>query len=155
MVDVPPGMNYGSLTRVVRRRYSAASARASSECRSSPVRCDDPGGDGAVLGQVGIDEREERLGLRGLDPGKHADELVPAPADDEVVRPEPFPQCCRDADQELVAGGVAFEVVDRLEVIDVDEPDGQRLQGPVRPDQFAFEVQQSRAAYVRAGEGVQ
>jgi hypothetical protein len=39
-------------------------------------------------------------------------------------------------------------------VVDVDEPDGQRLLGPVRSDQLAFEVQQSGTAYVCAGECV-
>ena len=63
-----------------------------------------------------------RLGVVGvLD---HDRELVAAQAGDHVLGPQARAQARGDRDQQLVAGGVAEAVVDRLEVVEVDEQHG-------------------------------
>ena len=53
----------------------------------------------------------------------HHRELVAAEPRDEILGPQAGAQPQRDRDQQLVAGGMAEAVVDRLEVVEVDEQD--------------------------------
>ena len=59
-----------------------------------------------------------------------------------------------DSAQHLVAGSVTVRVVDGLEVVDVDEGDGQRSLVPVRPFDFVEECRQQRRAVRDAREAV-
>ena len=60
------------------------------------------------------------------------DELVAAPAGDEVARADDAAEAPRDLRQELVAGGVAQAVVDLLEIVEVEKHHGEIGRGPVR-----------------------
>ena len=53
--------------------------------------------------------------------GEHDGELVASGASDDVGRPHGLPEQCGALDQHLVSRGVAQQVVDRRDVIEVDE----------------------------------
>ena len=61
----------------------------------------------------------DRFGLPG-ELGTHDHELVAADPGDGVARPRCFGEACREAPQQRIAGVVAVDVVDGLEVIEVD-----------------------------------
>jgi hypothetical protein len=82
---------------------------------------DDPLGEEAGGGQVGVLGQDR--------------ELVPAQAADGVVLAQAAPQPGRDLAQQPVAGAVAEAVVDHLEVVKVDEQDGQAALVPPGPGQ--------------------
>ncbi len=62
---------------------------------------------------------------RGLDALEQDGELVAAEARGGVAGADARAQALADLEQDPVAGGVAEAVVDRLEVVEVDEDDGQ------------------------------
>ena len=66
-----------------------------------------------------------RLAAALLDDG----ELVAAEAGDQLVAADHRAQPVGDLDQQLVAGRMAVNVVDRLEAVEVDAEDGERLAG--------------------------
>jgi len=69
--------------------------------------------------------REPRR-LAGVDSGKEGDELLAAPAPEGVDGAQLARDDLAEFAQGRVAGGVAEGVVDHLEVVDVDQPHGQR-----------------------------
>ena len=100
----------------------------------------EPAGDGdldrPVAGvQPGAGHRDPHL-VRDLEPAvqRGADqqdrELLAAVAGDEVGPAQPAPERLGDDPQGLVAGRVAEAVVDRLEVVDVEDRKGQRRAEP-------------------------
>ena len=63
----------------------------------------------------------------------------------ELVAAEPegltvLPQGCGEAGENLVAGRVAEQVVDALEIVDVDEAETEALTVPLGLDQLALEA---------------
>ena len=80
-----------------------------------------------------LDERVvDALGQRGrtgvvVGRGGNDRELVAAEPGDHVVLPNARREALRDHREQLVAGGVAQAVVDRLEVVEVDEEHGEVL----------------------------
>jgi hypothetical protein len=85
---------------------------------------------------------------------KGADELVPAKADDEVDGPELRPQSLDKLQQHPIPRGVSTRVVDGLELIDVKEPEHQRLTCASRPVYYSFQFGDSRTTLVDAGETI-
>ena len=86
-------------------------------------RAADPAGDG-LGGVAGAFEVELAVGASGS--GDEEEELVAAVARDDLFRAGRTAQACRDRCEKLVAGLVAEAVVDELEVVEVDEEDGER-----------------------------
>ena len=72
--------------------------------------------------------RGDRL-VASRDPAEEDRELVAALAADDVLGPDGADQPLRDLDEDLVAGRVAVRVVDPLEVVEVDEEQGDRPVG--------------------------
>ena len=83
---------------------------------------------------------DERLGHRAENPLRHDHrtlvvvdaldhhrELVAAETCARVLRPDDRANPVRDGDEQLVAGRVAEAVVHRLEVVEVDEEDGEQV----------------------------
>lgn len=83
-----------------------------------------------------LGERRER---------QHAEELVPAEADDEVVGPELRADRPGDALQHGVAGRVPAGVVDRLEPDDVDVDRREHARAPARPADLKLEIHHAGA----------
>ena len=67
----------------------------------------------------------------------HDDELIAAVPADNIVRPHLFAAGLRHVSEDAVAGGMAVYVVDLLEVVHVDQQDGERLAEPLRMGQSA------------------
>ena len=70
------------------------------------------------------------LRLGGVDTLEQDGELVAAQTRDGIGIADGLPKAACDADEQLVAGGVTEAVVDGLEVVDVDEEDGDAQEGP-------------------------
>ena len=66
----------------------------------------------------------------GHDAGGDHDELVTTDPGDDVAGSSRQLETAADALEQLVAGLVAEQVVDRLEVVEIDEQDGHRLDRP-------------------------
>jgi hypothetical protein len=81
-----------------------------------------------------------------------ADELVTSVADDSVVGTQRCPQRVCDLAQHSVTSSVTQRVVDRFEVVDVDERKRERLFRPLRPSDLAFQFDDSGSAQVRTCE---
>ena len=105
--------------------------------------------------EVVVHERQAPLGVGRPHADQGADELVAAVPDHEVVGPQTCAQGDADATEQSVAGGVAAAVVHRLEVVDVQEGNGQGLSRPVRPGDLALELKQTGAADPGPGQNVQ
>ena len=60
---------------------------------------------------------------------QHGDELFRAPASDEVGASGVIAEPAGDRAEYVIPGGVAEAIVDRLEVVDVDDRDGERTAG--------------------------
>ena len=105
-----------------------------------------------------LDELAQLLAQRRafLDVGLGEDEheFLAAVAADEVARPEVLGDGLGDPAQDDVAGGVAVRVVDRLEVVDVDEGDAQRSLVARRPLDFGEQGGEERLAVGDAGQPV-
>ena len=81
-------------------------------------------------------------------------ELVAAEARRRVDRPQALLQPGRDLDQELVAGGVAEAVVDRLEVVEVEEQQGDVVPAAPRTLERVLDAVQQQRAVRQPGERV-
>ena len=81
-------------------------------------------------------------------------ELVAAQARGGVHAAQGRAQAVGDADEQLVARGVAQRVVDGLEVVEVDERDGDDLVVPRRPLQRLLDAVEEQRAVGEAGERV-
>src|SRR3569623_92470 len=57
---------------------------------------------------------------------EYDEKFLPAPADGDIRRPQPFLKRDRDLAQDAIAADVPEPVVDRFEVIDIDQQDGNR-----------------------------
>jgi hypothetical protein len=79
---------------------------------------------GCHAGAESLRNRQSVL-LRGT--GQEQDELLPAPAREQVAGPQPLLTCFADPAQGLVPGRMAPAVVDHLEMIDVEQQQGHRL----------------------------
>ncbi|MNS72333.1 hypothetical protein D3C72_1057400 [compost metagenome] len=120
--------------------------------------------DAGAAGQVGVFDvdRLDDGGAQALGHGqglglrrhrRHGHELVAALPGDELAVPQRIPQMVRDAAQQLVADGVAVQVVDLLEAVQVQ---GEQGQGLARPDgrRLAAETLQEGGAVGQAGQAV-
>ena len=97
----------------------------------------------------------QHLRLHRAGAGQHRDEFLAAIAPEQVLRPQRAAQRVRDHAQAMVAAGVAVEVVDLLEVIDVDEQQRQRRRMPLAVGlEGARDPLVDAAAVEGAGQGV-
>ena len=71
-------------------------------------------------------------------------ELVPPETPDRVTRPQDATQPTGHHLQQLITGPVTERVVRVLEVVQIDEEDGQRLAGPARPLQHLLGAVQNQ-----------
>ena len=107
---------------------------------------------------LALDELAQLLAQRrafldvGLGQDQH--EFLAAVAADQVAGAEVFGDGLGDAAQDRVAGGVAIRVVDRLEVVDVDERDAQRSPVAGRALDLGEQVGEERLAVGDAGQAV-
>ena len=140
--------------RRVHRRVGVADQRVGPE--QPAAAAGDPDGDRDADLLAGLDreplagdEVAELLGedraLLDVRLGQQEHELLAAVAADGVRASEVVLDRLGDAAQDDVAGGVAVRVVDRLEVVDVDEGDRQRPLVAVRPLDLGEERGQERA----------
>ena len=148
---VPAG-HLGGVHRGVRLVEQRARRRGRRECDS------DRGGQvDLALGHPErlVEGHEQPLGQQPG--GVHVDvladhqELVPGEPGDRVGRVGGLPQPGRHPHQQLVAGGVAPDVVDALELVEVDE---EHRGGPGLPGQRVLEAVEEQGAVGQPGEGV-
>ena len=97
-------------------------------------------------------EHRVRLGLAGL--GQQQRELVAADAGEQVLAAQQGVQARAERRQHAVAGGVAGEVVDRLEVVDVDQRERQRALVPGGAGDLGVEALLEGAVVGEAGQRV-
>ncbi len=121
----------------------------------------DPDRDGHPAGRLEVDlaqalgeacrepERRARV-ARGHD---HA-ELLAADAADDVGLAHGLARQTRDLDEQLVAGSVAVDVVDTLEVVEVEHQDGDRVVGARGTRQLGAQPLVEVAVVVETGERV-
>jgi len=100
----------------------------------------------------GVHECESLRRMRDVQTREQADELVTSVADDAVVGAQRCPQGVGDFAQHAVTGSMTARVVDRLEVVDVDERKRERLLCPRRSSDLAFQFRESGAPQVHTGE---
>ncbi len=81
-------------------------------------------------------------------------ELVAAEAGRRVARPEHLHDPLRDHLQQLVAAGMAEAVVHGLEVVEVEEQDGDRCAGAGAPGQGVLDPVREQAAVGQPGQAV-
>jgi hypothetical protein len=85
----------------------------------------------------------------------HADqELLPAPAGDDVLAAEGAGEQAAEPAQDLVAGGVPVAVVDLLEVVEIEDREGQRLVEAPGEAQVVLQQLRRPAPVGHAGEAV-
>ena len=87
-------------------------------------------------------------------PGQEDGELVAAHPGHRVLAADGLDQALADLLDEDVAGGVPVGVVDRLEVVEVDEEHADRLAHPARPDELLLDPVLEQPAVGEAGERV-
>ena len=144
--------------------YMARSARASRLGRSpEPVDSAMPT---LTVNMTGVPSllltRGQRSGQPGRDLGgpvagglrDHDDELITAVPADNIVRPHLLAAGLRHVSQDAVADGMAVYVVDLLEVVHVDQQDGERLAEPLRMGQSALPRLHEMAPVVQTGHPV-
>jgi hypothetical protein len=85
---------------------------------------------------------------------KREDELLAAPATHRVVCAGLLQECRSDRDEDGVTRGVPVGVVDRLEVIEVEEQHRGLAPSPIRAGNFTLELADERAPVLEAGETV-
>ena len=64
--------------------------------------------------------------MSGGTPGSSADKFVATHAADEIERPQRFRRAMAENGQHAVAGAVAEAVVDALEIVEIEQQQGQR-----------------------------
>ena len=107
---------------------------------------------------LALDELAQLLAQRrafldvGLGQDQH--EFLAAVASDQVAGAEVFGDGLGDAAQDRVTCGVAIRVVDRLEVVDVDERDAERSSVAGRALDFGEQIGEERLAICDAGQTV-
>ena len=92
--------------------------------------------------------------LTRIEVGKQNQKLVPALAGNHVARSHRRAQPQRDRLQELVAGAVTKTVVDELEVVEVEEQDGDAAAAARRVSDGHLEMLAKHGPVGKAGEGV-
>ena len=107
-----------------------------------------------ALGEAGADLVEDGGGLDGGGAAHDDDELLAAVAADQVGAAEAVAERAGDVAEDGVADQVAVVVVDLLEVVDVEERDGDRLAGRGGGDQRGAQLLERVAAVEDAGEPV-
>ena len=90
----------------------------------------------------------------GVGVGQQHDELVAAVAGDDVVVAQLAAHRLGDRAQDVVPGQVAVLVVDRLEVVEVEQQAGQRGAGAARAGDLLAHAQVQRAVVEQPGQGV-
>ena len=95
----------------------------------------------------------ERLRRVGEVLAEH-DELVAAEARERVVDAQAVGQARGEAAEQLVAGLVAQAVVDDLELVEIDEEDGERRAGPLRAGQRVRQAVEEERPVGQPGERV-
>ena len=112
----------------------------------------------STLNFVALDEvaqlLAERRALLDVGLGQDEHEFLAAVAADEVARAKVLGDRLGDPAQDDVAGGVAVGVVDRLEVVDVDEGDAQRALVARRALDLGEQGGEERLAVGDAGQPV-
>ena len=107
---------------------------------------------------LALDELAQLLAQRrafldvGLGQDQH--EFLAAVASDQVAGTEVFGDGLGDAAQDRVTCGVAIRVVDRLEVVDVDERDAERTAIACRALDLGEQIGEERLAVCDAGQAV-
>ena len=81
-------------------------------------------------------------------------ELVAAETGSGVTRPQRTHQPSGHRHQELVAGAVPKTVIDQLEIVEVQEQDSQRRQGPSSASQGMFEAVPEQGPVGQPGERI-
>ena len=90
----------------------------------------------------------------GVDVGQDHGELVAAEPPGDVDRPAGRADRAGDAPQRLVAGDVAARVVQGLEVVEVDDDDGDMARAARRPVELLLEPLVERAVVQDAGQRI-
>ncbi len=105
--------------------------------------------------QVGQDPFRHLAGIvRVLGLLEQDGELVPAEPGRGVTCPQRAHQAPGHGDQQLVTGGVPQTVVDQLEVVEVEEQDGQRRQGPSGAGQGVLQPVPEQGPVGQTAQGV-
>jgi hypothetical protein len=81
-------------------------------------------------------------------------ELLAADSTDDVGAPDGLPRDARELDQELVAGRMAVDVVDALEVVEIEHQDGDRVARARGARQLRAQALVEEAVVVEAGQRV-
>jgi hypothetical protein len=85
---------------------------------------------------------------------KRAEKLVASVTDDQVIRPQSSSHRDRYVAEQSVTNGMALQVVDRLETIDVDEGENESAIRATRTSDLPPDVEQAAATRKRAGQHV-
>ena len=85
----------------------------------------------------------------------HAQKLVAAVANRQIVCPELEPKALGHSHDESIARSVPLGIVDYLEMVDVDEGNREGLAGTKGTCHFSFEYEQARSPSVGAGQRVE
>src|SRR4051812_20150947 len=103
-----------------------------------------------------LDRRAHALGHQSgsihMGAGQNHQEFLAAEAPEDVDAAQPLAGDVRQFLQHRIAGGVAERVVDRLEVVDIEKADGERLAQPLRARALARQRIEHEAAVVAAGQ---
>jgi len=107
-----------------------------------------------VGGKRGFDGIEALVGLLDRRTGHDAEKLVPAEANDQVIRAQLTADRAHCGLQQLVTGRMAACVVDRLQTDDVDVGNGELARGSAGTIDLEVELRQPWAPGARAGQHV-
>ena len=115
-------------------------------------------GDAAVLELERLDGGADALGglesVLAVVAGEQGDELLATDAGADIAGAEVFGEALRDAGEGGVAAGVAVAVVDLLEVIEVEQEEGEREVVAAGDGDLAGGGERESAAVEQAGEDV-
>ena len=148
-----PGTSRRRRRRAGRRRGASRPSRRRCRCSRRPRPCTPATSIGSLsAAEQPLGDRRSRTPRRGYrSAGRRTRRHRAAPRD-------PFAQVVAqprgDRDQQLVAGGVAEAVVDRLEVVEVEEQRGHRARAAARPARAASAALDEPAAVGQAGQRV-
>ncbi len=97
---------------------------------------------------------ELRRRVQGVEPRRQDDELVPAPATDDVAGPYVLVETAHELAQDVVARGVAMGVVDPLEPVEVDDEERRGTIAVQHAGVVALQDGLEGGAVQRAGERI-
>ena len=113
-----------------------------------------PCGDRDALREHAADPLAELRSTCVVEPRRQHGELVAAQPPDRVQRAHRSPHPLDDPAQQVVAGRVSMEVVDRLEVVEVEQHERERTAGPDGVGQLGPNALLETAAVERLGERI-